>query len=344
VEIDFTLDTLEKIKKGELPATLETLKPILDPNGVTNGVMKADPQKCSGCGLCIQNCPFRCWEMGENHLPRMKKTYICFSCFNCKIACPRNAVLTIRTFRVKDGFFDTDFPAFKMPEKPKDASGNPDEWNEVEWIVMNRRSVRNFKKTPVPEPLLRRILEAGRFAPSGGNSQSWKFAVVTDPDFIIHMETLCRKNISETYQSLQDNKAVLELVKFVPLVLFDPRVKYGLNCVSKKELPVFLNAPAVILLASQPKLSDPEMHVGIAGQNMTLVAKSLGLGSCWSGFSRGVNAYPEIMHKLGFDPPWVVHSSICVGYPKFKQEGIVARHSRPVNWIRPGSEDPQIET
>ena len=131
MEIDFTLDTLEKIKKGELPATLETLKPILDPNGVTNGVMKADPQKCSGCGLCIQNCPFRCWEMGENHLPRMKKTYICFSCFNCKIACPRNAVLTIRTFRVKDGFFDTDFPAFKMPEKPKDASGNP--MNGMKW-------------------------------------------------------------------------------------------------------------------------------------------------------------------------------------------------------------------
>ncbi|MBP7015967.1 MAG: nitroreductase family protein, partial [Smithella sp.] len=39
------------------------------------------------------------------------------------------------------------------------------EWNPVEKVIMERRSIRNFKKEPVPDNLIRRVLEAGRFAP-----------------------------------------------------------------------------------------------------------------------------------------------------------------------------------
>jgi hypothetical protein len=43
------------------------------------------------------------------------------------------------------------------------------------------RSMRRLKPDPVPNELIRKILEAGVCAPSGGNMQRWRFLVVRDP-------------------------------------------------------------------------------------------------------------------------------------------------------------------
>lgn len=340
---DLSLDTLEKIKAGEMDATFEMVKPLLRPEGITNGVMRADPKKCTGCELCIQNCCFKCWEMGEDNIPKMKDNYICFSCFNCKVACPVDAISIVQTYSAKGGFFDTEFPPTKLPLKPKDTDGKPTEWNETERIVFNRRSVRNFKKEPVPEPLIRRVLEAGRYAPSAGNHQPWKFTVVTDQSFIEELETACHAVWKGLWDTYRDDDKAADIVKMTPIAVFDPRVAYGLGCVARKELPVFLHAPVVIFIGAHNKMADPEIHIGIAGQNMNLVAKSLGLGFCWSGFSRGVNFVPGMPSRLGFGDQWTIHTAVTLGYPKFKQEGIVPRHYRPVTWFRPGSSTPEIE-
>ena len=47
-------------------------------------------------------------------------------------------------------------------------------------IIHTTRSMRRLKSDPVPEELIRKILEAGVCAPSGGNMQRWRFLVVTD--------------------------------------------------------------------------------------------------------------------------------------------------------------------
>ena len=47
--------------------------------------------------------------------------------------------------------------------------------------VEKRRSIREFKPTPVATEDLRRMLEAGRLAPSGGNLQPWYFIAVGHP-------------------------------------------------------------------------------------------------------------------------------------------------------------------
>jgi nicotinate-nucleotide--dimethylbenzimidazole phosphoribosyltransferase len=47
-------------------------------------------------------------------------------------------------------------------------------------VVAKRRSIRKFKEDPVPEKILHKVLEAGRWAPSAGNSQPWRFIVITD--------------------------------------------------------------------------------------------------------------------------------------------------------------------
>jgi nitroreductase len=47
-------------------------------------------------------------------------------------------------------------------------------------IIRTTRSMRRLKPDPVPNDLIRKILEAGVCAPSGGNMQHWRFLVIRD--------------------------------------------------------------------------------------------------------------------------------------------------------------------
>ena len=51
---------------------------------------------------------------------------------------------------------------------------------EVFEAIKGRRSIRNYTKEPVPEDLVVKILDAGRWAPSAGNMQPWSFIVLKD--------------------------------------------------------------------------------------------------------------------------------------------------------------------
>jgi nitroreductase len=48
-------------------------------------------------------------------------------------------------------------------------------------IIRTTRSMRRLRPDPVPNESIRKILEAGVCAPSGGNMQRWRFLVVRDP-------------------------------------------------------------------------------------------------------------------------------------------------------------------
>jgi nitroreductase len=53
-------------------------------------------------------------------------------------------------------------------------------------------AVRRFKDTPIPEPVVRQIVEAGRLTASGGNSQPWHFIVVRDKETLRRLGQLAR--------------------------------------------------------------------------------------------------------------------------------------------------------
>ena len=307
---------------------------------------------CGDCGLCIQNCPFACWEMTERG-PAQKEVYACFSCYNCMVACPNDAISIVDSYHVDDGVFRSDpypLPA-RMPLEPRDAAGNPDEWNAIERIVLRRRSVRNFKKKPVPEHLIRRILEAGRFAPSAGNSQPWKFTVITDKALIDEINEAAFNALSMTYHAYKDDDLVQKVLgpryEANPNPAgYDPRIVLGgMGSIANRVAPVLLrNTPVVILIAGDTRaISGPQLNIGICGQNMTIVANSLGLGACWVGFVAVINGVPSLREKLGLKEPWRIITSLCIGYPKFRQEGIVPRELRPITWLREGAEGPEIE-
>ena len=44
------------------------------------------------------------------------------------------------------------------------------------------RAIRRLRPDPVPPELIRKVCEAGTFAPSGGNRQPWHFIAVTEPE------------------------------------------------------------------------------------------------------------------------------------------------------------------
>src|ERR1051326_7588451 len=48
-------------------------------------------------------------------------------------------------------------------------------------IIRRRSSIRKLKSDPIPEEYIEKILEAGRWAMSGANSQPWEYIVVKDP-------------------------------------------------------------------------------------------------------------------------------------------------------------------
>ncbi|MEW6267508.1 MAG: nitroreductase family protein [Thermodesulfobacteriota bacterium] len=333
--------------------TWEDIEPMVRPapGSVKMGVMKVDPDKCTGCGLCMENCPFRAWEKGEDGVPRMKAEHECFSCYNCLVACPAEAIAIVRSYHVTSGYFQSEpcpIPA-RPPAEPLDAQGRPDRWTPIERLIFERRSVRNFKPDPVPEPLIRRVLEAGRFAPSSGNCQPWKFIVITDKCLLEEMNATCFNVLSMLYTMYNNDALVKGFVQVYAQYpqpgLFDPRIILGgAGSVARRYGPTFLNAPAVILIACDDRaIGGPQIQAGLAGQNMNLAALSLGLGFCWLGFSQLLEMNPALKDKLGLKDPWKINTGMALGYPAFKQHGIVPREFRPITWFREGAQGPVVE-
>lgn len=330
----------------------ESMREVFRPEGVHMGTMTVDAEKCTGCGLCVQNCLFRTWEMGEDNVPRYKEGGACFSCYNCLVACPVDAISVEQPYHVDSGFWATEprnMPPVR-PLEPRDAEGNPDEWTEVERVVFTRRSVRNFSDRPVSEHLVRRVIEAGRHAPSGGNSQPWKFVVVTNKALIDRMNEVAAATMLGLYNAYASDEGVQALAaNFNPAAPggFDPRIilgGVGTN-IRNRINPTLLGAPVVILIAGDRRaIGGPQMQIGICGTNMNLVANSLGLKGTWVGFAAACNGNPELMNTLGIKDPFSIITSMVIGYPRFKQEGVVPREYRPITWFREGQEAPEIET
>ncbi len=61
------------------------------------------------------------------------------------------------------------------------------------------------------------------------------------------------------------------------------------------------------------------------------------------GFSQVINNVAPLKEKLGIRDPWRIVTAVVLGYPKFRQEGIVPREFRPITWFREGTEGPEIE-
>jgi nitroreductase len=74
-------------------------------------------------------------------------------------------------------------------------------------VVLKRRSIRKFKEEPVPEKLLNKVLEAGRWAPSAGNTQPWRFILVTDADVKKRIADVCTEFSRKAWAEFSPERA-----------------------------------------------------------------------------------------------------------------------------------------
>jgi nitroreductase len=58
--------------------------------------------------------------------------------------------------------------------------------------IRTMQAVRQFQDRPVPDDVLRRVLEAGRLTASGMNAQPWHFIVVQDPETLRQLGMLAK--------------------------------------------------------------------------------------------------------------------------------------------------------
>ena len=136
-----------------------------------------------------------------------------------------------------------------------------------------RRSIRKFEDKPVPEEMVRQILEAAMMAPSAGNAQPWRFIVINDRKIL---------------DGMADLHPYLKMVTQAPLGI--------IVCadLTKEKHPGYW-----------------VQDCSAAMQNLLLAAHGLGLGAVWTGIhpmEDRIAAYkkmfsiPENVIPLGFAP------------------------------------------
>ncbi len=224
---------------------------------------------------------------------------------------------------------------FRWKKKQIDLST----WTETELVILRRRSTRVYQKKQVPENLVRRILEAGRFAPTAGNYQHWRFSVVRDPKMIQEMDHDARRATATMGEVLNYWKRpyIKPLVKFLQYRFpneLHPIPHGVLRLISELSFKPFWDAPTLILLYKDVRgIGNPDLDLGICGQNMIIAAHSMGLGTCWIGLVKALRLYPKWRRILDIRYPYSLEQALCVGYPVGEADGFVARDTHAIDWF-----------
>jgi len=169
--------------------------------------------------------------------------------------------------------------------------------NDVLKAIAKRRSVRRFLPEQIKEAELEAILAAAMQAPSAHNDQSSYFAVVQNEKLVDEMS--------------EGSKVEMQKAPF------DWMVSMGSN----KALNIYYKAPTVVIVAGKKDAISPLVDACAAIQNMLIAAESLGIGSCWIGFTKFYFTGPDRYKKLGIPEGYEVHYGVALGY---KPEGPVA--------------------
>ena len=168
--------------------------------------------------------------------------------------------------------------------------------------IKTRHSTRKFKANQLSRELIDQVLDAGRRAPSGGNTQLTHFMVITNQDVLSELVTL----VQEEYGKMPITENTLPYM--VNIIKMSAEGKFVFN----------YGAPVLIVLASKPSYANNFADVSCAMQNMMLACNELDLGSCWVNQIRHLQDNERIqakMRELGLDEDEKVYASLAIGYP-----------------------------
>lgn len=200
---------------------------------------------------------------------------------------------------------------------------------ELYTAMSTTRAVRRLRPDPVPDDVLKRVLTAFTWGPSGGNRQPWRLVVVRDASVKTEMQRLysqlwrpyaeqgrrsARQLPAQQLERVERNlnagdhlAANLGQVPVLVVVCFDPR---GLAVTD-----VGLERVSVVGGAS----------IYAAVQNMLLACRAEGLGCVLTTLLCQVE--PQIRALLDIPEPWSTAACVPIGYPLGGGHGPVRRQS-----------------
>lgn len=157
--------------------------------------------------------------------------------------------------------------------------------NNLYNLIVKRRTIRKFKQTPIRREVLKKIINAGRLAPSAANLQFIEYLVV-------------------------DKK---ELVKKI-----FPYTRWA-GYLRGKGTPKGSERPGVyvIVLINKKRSIHPDLRdIGAAVENIQLAGLSFGIASCFIGSIDKI----KLRKILGVPSNYIIDSVVALGYPKQKSK------------------------
>lgn len=287
--------------------------------------IRIDPELCILCETCIDICNRNRLILDDDRIKVSPEP--CNLCGHCKAICPENAIA------LTDLNDDECIPVPSLGDIPDPS------------ILMNffrsRRSIRRYGSDPVPRKKLVQIIEAGRFAPTGGNRQPLEYAVVETPEILARVRDRCIEFHAASSESLLSSLAEKEKSGDILTGAEQAMKAYAQAWPFRLQLnrqgidTLFYHAPVLIVIHADMAVSPgSEIDAGLAAMQMALMAESLGLGTCYIGFLiPAAQQSSEIKQLMGIPEKNLPIISFVTGYPAVKFERLVSRNPARVQWI-----------
>ena len=238
--------------------------------------IRINEELCTGCGLCVSVCKDFGIEIANG---KVRETghpiFGCIGCGHCMAICPSGAIEILGRTLSPDDLFD-------LPAMGKTAT-----YEQLQFLLQRRRSIREFKETHVGDELIKKILDAARTAPMGLPPSDVNVLVLNSrvkvrafaEDFCSYLEDM-KWIVSNWFLFLMRpvwGKANDEMFrKFIkPLIhIYTDNFRNGINFVN-------YDAPLLMYFYGSP-YTDPADPIVTATYSM-IAAESLGLGTCMIG-------------------------------------------------------------
>ena len=191
--------------------------------------------------------------------------------------------------------------------------------------LLSRRSIRKYLKDPVSPESIERIMTAATWAPSGSNTQPWRFYVAIGEK----RDELLRALIEATGPDAPSMEAYEELAGRVEETLSEklkestPADPEGVSLLRLGDEASrfvisgsvrFYQAPVAIVVAAPKHLGgSASQSIGAAVQNLLLAAHAEGLATCWLGMP--LRYKDQLIDVLGIPEDEVLITSVSLGYP-----------------------------
>ena len=170
-------------------------------------------------------------------------------------------------------------------------------------LISQRKSVRNYLDKNIPDEDLRKILEAGRLAPSWMNVQSWKFILVKSEE---NKDLLSELSIGQ--QQVKKAAALIVCVADT-----NAWAEAGISNIQNPALNPAMQGENGIIIRTMEQVIYPIAY-------MMLTANSLGISSCIIGAmgNEVTGILPEVSAKakqtLGLKEGQIISTIITLGY------------------------------